>query len=89
MPTLAEQIAALNLPEMTEAEVAAYCGLSEAQYAKYKQTVTRDDAAFCQQARAIEMLAPMWAAGVEPFPSDVSVNRGRGKVAMTKAEGSS
>lgn len=75
--TLAEQIAALKLPDMTLDERAKYLGLSMAQYEKYKTTVTADDLAFIEQARAIEALAPLWESGVEPYPSDVSVNRGR------------
>lgn len=77
--TLAEQIAALNLPPMTEEELAKYCGLTMPQWEKRKATIDRDDRAFCEQARAIEILCPLWQAGVEPYPTDVMVNKGRRK----------
>lgn len=77
MSTLAKQIAALTLPEMTVDERAKYLGLTPAQYEKHKANMTPDDLAFVEQARAIEALCPLWQSGVEPYPSDVSVNRGR------------
>jgi hypothetical protein len=77
MSTLAEQVGALKLPELSPEELAHYLGLSMAQYEKYRETVTPDDLAFIQQARAVEHLAPLWESGVEPYPSDVSVNRAR------------
>lgn len=75
--TLSEQIAALHLPPMTEAELAHYCGLSMTQWEKRKDTIVSDDRAFCEQARALEILCPLWAAVVEPYPSDVMVNKAR------------
>lgn len=77
MPTLAEQIGSLILPEMTDADRAKYLGLTARQYEKYKTTITPDDLAFIEQARAVETLCPLWQSGAEPYPSDVSVNRGR------------
>lgn len=79
MTTLAEQIGALTLPEMTEDERAKYLGLTPAQYEKHKTTITPDDLAFIEQARAIEALCPLWQSGAEPYPDDVSINRGRGR----------
>lgn len=80
MSTLAEQIAALKLAPMSEEEHARYLGLPPAQYEKYKGTVTQADLDFNEQARALEILAPLWRSGAEPYPSDVSVNhRRRGK----------
>ncbi len=79
MSTLAEQIASLNLPPMTDEELAKFCGLTSAQWEKYKLTVTPDDVDFCHQARAVEILSGHWASGIEPWPTDVSVNRGRAR----------
>lgn len=86
MATLAEQIAALKLPALSEDEFAKYVGLTPAQYAKYKLTMTDDDRAFCEQARAVEALCPLWQAGIEPYPSDVSVNRGSRPKARKRRE---
>jgi hypothetical protein len=77
MPTLAEQVSSLNLPPMNEEELAKYCGLSMAQWEKYKPQVSADDLEMYEQMRAVELLCPLWQSGIEPYPSDVSVNRGR------------
>lgn len=81
MSTLAEQIAALTLPPMTERDHAKYMGLSWGQFNHIKSLgkITDEDLAFNEQARAIETLAPLWESGAEPYPSDVSVNRRRGR----------
>lgn len=75
--TLAEQVASLNLPEMTDDELAKYCGLTPAQWEKHKPHISSDDRAFYNQARAVEMLCPLWESGVEPYPSDLMVDQGR------------
>lgn len=75
MATLAEQIKALNLPSMTEDDLAHFAGLTVSQWKKYKPDFTPEERETCEQMRGVEMLCPLWQSGVEPYPSDVSVNR--------------
>lgn len=79
MSTLAEQIANVKLPPMTDEEICVMAGLPKAHWGKYIATITSDERTFYEQTRAIEILLPLWIAGVEPYPSDVSVNRGPSK----------
>lgn len=76
-PTLAEQIAALKVEPMTDEELAKFLGLTPAQAPLHLPKVTPEDRAVYEQMRAVELLCPLWQSGVEPYPSDVSVNRGR------------
>lgn len=79
MATLAEQVAALGLPPMTDEEMGKYLGLPPPIAAKHVATLTSEDRAIYNQMHAVEVLIPRWQSGIDPYPSDVSVNRGRGK----------
>jgi hypothetical protein len=78
-PTLAEQVKSLNLPPMTQDELAVYCGLTPLQWSNLKVPIDADTVAFCHEARALEILLPRWQAGIDPYPSDVNVNKARPK----------
>ncbi len=79
MSTLAEQIAALKVAPMTDEELGQFLGLPKALAATHVPTITPERRAVYEKMRAVEILTPLWQTGVEPYPSDVSVNRGRRK----------
>lgn len=77
MTTLAQQIAALKLSPMTDEELAKFMGLTPAQLERQKPTISAEELADYEHMRAVEILIPLWQSGAEPYPTDVSVNRGR------------
>ena len=80
MTTLAEQVSALNLPPMTDGELSTYLGLDGTKEGpRILAGVTPEERATYDNMRAVETLIPRWQSGIDPYPSDVSVNRERGR----------
>ena len=87
MSTLAEQTRALNLPPMTDEEMGDYLGLPRAVAAKHVAKLSPEERAVYDNMRAVETLIPRWQSGIDPYPSDVSVNRGNGRKKKAAREG--
>lgn len=77
--TIDEQIAALNIEPLTDEQLGEFLGLPKAFAETYVPRITPDVRAVYERMHKVEILAKLWISGAEPYPIDVTVNRGSRK----------